>query len=128
MIKQVIVMRKDLKMRRGKEIAQGSHASQEWLLKRIFTPSAFGNVGEPAFSPDEYEWLDTGHTKVTVYVTSEAELLGCAVAASEAGLTCHVVTDKGLTEFHNVPTKTCLAIGPNDGEAINKITGHLPLY
>jgi PTH2 family peptidyl-tRNA hydrolase len=30
-IKQVIVMRADLKMRRGKEIAQGSHASLMFL-------------------------------------------------------------------------------------------------
>ena len=34
-IKQVILIRKDLKMRRGKEIAQGSHASMEFLVSRI---------------------------------------------------------------------------------------------
>ncbi len=34
-IKQVIVIRKDLKMRRGKEIAQGSHASMEFLVDQI---------------------------------------------------------------------------------------------
>jgi PTH2 family peptidyl-tRNA hydrolase len=33
--KQVIVIRKDLKMRRGKEIAQGSHASMAFLTRRI---------------------------------------------------------------------------------------------
>ena len=31
--KQVIAIRKDLKMRRGKEIAQGSHASMAFLTE-----------------------------------------------------------------------------------------------
>ena len=33
--KQVIVIRRDLKMRRGKEIAQGAHASMLWLADRV---------------------------------------------------------------------------------------------
>jgi len=33
--KQVIVIRRDLKMRRGKEIAQGAHASTAWLAERV---------------------------------------------------------------------------------------------
>lgn len=33
--KQVIVIRRDLKMRRGKEVAQGSHASMAWLSHRL---------------------------------------------------------------------------------------------
>ena len=36
--KQVIVMRRDLGMRRGKEIAQGAHASMIWLALRIRQP------------------------------------------------------------------------------------------
>ena len=33
--KQVIVIRRDLRMRRGKEIAQGAHASMAWLRQRV---------------------------------------------------------------------------------------------
>lgn len=42
-------------------------------------------------------------------------------------LNVSLVTDSGRTEFGGVPTKTCLAIGPNKIEEIDKITGHLPL-
>lgn len=35
---QVIVMRRDLGMRQGKEIAQGAHASMIWLALRIRQP------------------------------------------------------------------------------------------
>jgi len=38
-----------------------------------------------------------------------------------------VIVDSGLTEFHGVKTKTCLAIGPNKKEDIDKITGSLKL-
>ena len=34
-VKQVIVIRRDLKMRRGKEIAQGAHASSSWLANLV---------------------------------------------------------------------------------------------
>lgn len=49
-VKQVIVIRRDLGMRRGKEIAQGAHASMAWLRRRLkrtapmvmFTPEMGG--------------------------------------------------------------------------------------
>jgi PTH2 family peptidyl-tRNA hydrolase len=39
-IKQVIVMRHDLKMRRGKQIAQGAHASMAFLTRRLQSRSS----------------------------------------------------------------------------------------
>ena len=49
--KQVIVMRRDLGMRRGKEIAQGAHASMIWLVTRIRQPGF-------SFTEAERRWLD----------------------------------------------------------------------
>ena len=45
-----------------------------------------------------------------------------------SGLEAHLIIDKGLTEFNNVPTKTAVAIGPNKSEDIDVITGNLKLY
>lgn len=115
-MKQVIVIRKDLKMRRGKEIAQGSHASMSFLLKGDFKRTELT------------EWLETGQTKICLQVHSEKELLDLHEKAKEMGLTSNVITDAGRTEFGGVPTKTCMAIGPNKSEDIDKITGHLKLY
>jgi peptidyl-tRNA hydrolase, PTH2 family len=39
----------------------------------------------------------------------------------------YLITDAGHTEFKGVPTKTCLAIGPNDVDEIDVVTGHLKL-
>lgn len=124
--KQVIVVRKDLKMRRGKEIAQASHASMAFLTRQMIGGKPKHYVVD--LSEPERTWIDSSFAKVCVQVDSEQELLDIEAKAKEAGLECHVITDSGLTEFHGVPTRTCLAIGPDLSEKIDLVTGHLKLY
>jgi PTH2 family peptidyl-tRNA hydrolase len=38
-----------------------------------------------------------------------------------------LIVDAGTTEFHGVPTKTCCAVGPAWADAVDAITGGLPL-
>ena len=118
--KQVIVMRRDLGMRRGKEIAQGAHAAMMWLSLRIRQPG-FG------FTEAERLWLAGAFTKVCVRVDSEAELLDVVRAAGAAGVMAHLCVDAGRTEFHGVPTPTCCAVGPDFADRVDPITGHLKL-
>ena len=127
--KQVIVIRRDLRMRRGKEIAQGAHASTAWLadrVRRALTPN--GTVDHLEFSPAERSWLQSSFRKVTVKVNSEEELLAVYDRALGAGLAVHLVTDRGLTEFGGVPTRTCLAVGPDYDDLVDPVTGDLELY
>lgn len=112
--KQVIVMRTDLNMRKGKMIAQGAHAAV----------MATFNAGQ--LDDRVLRWLMYGMKKITVQVGSEAELMEIADKALAAGLHCELVRDAGLTEFKE-PTYTCCAIGPNKSEDIDKITGELKL-
>ena len=79
------------------------------------------------FSEVEQTWLTGSFAKVCCRVNSEEELLVIRDKAVEAGLEVHVITDSGKTEFHGVPTNTCLAIGPDVAEKIDEITGHLEL-
>jgi peptidyl-tRNA hydrolase, PTH2 family len=127
--KQVIVVRRDLRMRRGKEIAQGAHAATAWLAERIrqrMIPN--GTVARLAFSPAEQAWLESSFRKVTVKVNSEEELMAVYQEALAAGLAVHLVTDRGLTEFGGVPTRTCLAVGPDYDDLVDPVTGDLELY
>lgn len=119
MIKQVIVMRKDLNMRKGKMVAQGSHASIAFLTRRI--------QGNEAITDIQKQWLENSFVKVCVGVDSEQELLEIESKATEVGIECHLVTDNGKTEFGGVPTKTCLALGPDLSEVLDKVSGHLKL-
>ncbi len=119
-VKQVILVRRDLKMRRGKEIAQGSHASQAFLADVVLNGKTLSAEGKT--------WLTGTHTKVCVQVESEEELRTLHAKAVEMGLLAHLVVDAGLTEFAGQPTLTAGAIGPGDEAMINQVTGHLKLY
>ncbi|MDA1232996.1 MAG: aminoacyl-tRNA hydrolase [Planctomycetota bacterium] len=123
-IKQVICMGHDLKMRRGKQIAQAAHASMSFIRRRL---QERGTVSMNDFSEAERTWLTGVFAKVCCRVDSEEELMAIHDKAVEAGLEIHLITDSGKTEFHGMPTRTCLAIGPNDAEKIDAITGQLQL-
>jgi PTH2 family peptidyl-tRNA hydrolase len=125
-MKQVIVIRKDLKMRRGKEIAQGAHASMAVLTKYV-TENKRGWWG--FYPPKEMEeWLRASFIKIVVTVNSKLELMEVYSKAAHKGIPCALITDNGATEFHGEKTITCCAIGPHRPEVIDQITGHLKLY
>ncbi len=116
-------------MRRGKEIAQGAHASLAWLAERVMPQVANPEtVSHIQFSEAERAWLESSFRKVTVKVGSEEELMVVYEKALEAGLVAHLITDRGLTEFGGVPTRTCLGIGPDYDDLIDPVTGELELY
>lgn len=121
--KQVIIIRKDLKCRRGKEISQGAHASMSFLTKRITS-----NPAQIALSVSEVHWLQNSFRKITCCVDSENELLQIHQRALDLGLESHLITDSGFTEFNGVPTNTAVAIGPDWEERINPVTQNLKLY
>jgi PTH2 family peptidyl-tRNA hydrolase len=124
--KQVIVMRKDLGMRKGKMIAQGAHASLKVLLDAgaaDLERATFTLALDPALSA----WLGGRFTKVCVSVDSEAALDAIVDRARAVGVPCALIVDAGTTEFHGVPTKTCCAVGPAWVDAVDAITGELPL-
>jgi peptidyl-tRNA hydrolase, PTH2 family len=122
--KQVIVMRKDLGMRKGKMIAQGAHASLRVLLER---GAASGDQYVIEMTEPMRAWMTGRFTKVCVSVDSEAALDDVVARAKAAGVPCALIVDAGQTEFHGVPTKTCCAVGPAWTDDVDAITGALPL-
>ncbi len=122
--KQVLILRKDLNMRKGKMIAQGAHAS----LGAIFgLGTRQGNALVIPLDERNEPWIYGRFTKIAVSVNSEAELLELHEKAKAAGLITSLIQDAGLTEFAGVPTYTAVAIGPDEATKIDPITGHLPL-
>ena len=122
--KQVIVMRKDLGMRKGKMIAQGAHASLKVLVD---AGAVDGETFAIALTEPMAAWLTGRFTKVCVGVDSEAALDAVVAAARATKIPCAVIVDAGVTEFHGVPTKTCCAVGPAWVEDVDAITGELGL-
>lgn len=132
-VKQVIVIRKDLNMRKGKLVAQGSHASLGSLLtmfskeknEKTYTYKCSFNEGSLLD-----EWLNGIFTKICLYVNSEDELVSLYNKIKEESpeIPCVMIEDAGLTEFNGVKTKTCIGIGPYWADEIDKHTKTLPLF
>jgi len=136
-VKQVIVIRKDLNMRKGKLAAQAAHASMKVLLDRMLTQeyAEKSTYWEhclvwymPVYDSEPmHRWLKGSFTKVVVSVDSEEELLELKEEADALGILCSLVTDAGRTEFHGVKTNTAIAIGPDWASKLDRITGDLKL-
>jgi PTH2 family peptidyl-tRNA hydrolase len=135
--KQVLIIRKDLNMRKGKIAAQASHASNA-ILTNILIGYPFSWTKFPFralsffyyffFKPPFRQWLIGSFTKACVYVESEQELLDYYDQAVNEKILASKIKDSGRTEFHGVPTWTAVAIGPDYEDKINQITGKLTLY
>jgi PTH2 family peptidyl-tRNA hydrolase len=119
-VKQVIVMRKDLNMSKGKMVTQGAHASIAFLTHLVR-----GYNGESLLlSKAETEWVYGTFFKVCVGVNSEKELLDIGYNAVAKGLSVKYIEETG---GFDKPTLTCLAIGPDYSSIIDPITKHLKL-
>lgn len=142
--KQMIVVRRDLKMRKGKIAAQAGHACVEATLMALAREGRLDEVcvvpnaeGDPSWVALEHpagersalsDWFDAGVAKVCVYVDSEEALLDLARRGREQGFLVALIRDAGFTEFHGEPTYTCLAFEPLYADQIDPLTGELPLY
>ncbi len=151
-VKQVIVMRKDLGMRKGKMVSQGSHASLGALLQCFHKEPIFANEeelsehekeqlkGNPLMLGTRYsvefenhsyldKWLNGIFTKICLGVNSEEELVSLyeRIKKENPNIPCVMIEDSGLTEFHGVKTKTCIGIGPFWSDEIDVFTNYLKL-
>jgi len=111
-MKQVIVVREDLDLSRGKTAAQAAHASL----------GAYRKVGKDV----KRSWEKKGEKKVVVGVEDEEGLLEVKRNAENRNLPTYLVKDAGRTEISK-GTTTSLAVGPAENDKIDKVTGHLSL-
>lgn len=128
--KQVIILRNDLNMRKGKLVAQGAHASMAVITESLRAKKGGTEGYEGTFDLNEafMEWLSNSYTKICVQCNSEQELLDLYNKAKEEHIICSLIKDNGTTEFNGVKTYTAVAIGPDYSEKIDKITNHLKLF
>jgi peptidyl-tRNA hydrolase, PTH2 family len=115
-IKQVIVVRSDLKMGKGKTAAQVAHAALDAAeTSRLKYPDWYDS------------WREQGQAKVVVKIDGgEAALQELQKQARSIGLPASLIQDRGLTQLEP-GTTTCLAIGPGPSGVIDKLTGGLKL-
>ena len=113
-IKQVIVVRTDLDMGKGKIAAQVGHAC------------VLGAEHVRKSNPEWFSQWWEGQEKIVLKVSSLKELEQVKQDAIELELPWSEVTDAGHTQI-SPGTTTCISIGPAPEEKIDKITGDLKL-
>jgi len=113
--KQAIVVREDLKMSPGKLAVQVAHAS----VGAIY--------GSNLLAPNLENWFAEGFRKIVLKVKSEKDILNIKEKCNKEGIPYFLVYDFGLTELEP-NALTCIGIGPDLNENIDKITGRLGLY
>jgi peptidyl-tRNA hydrolase, PTH2 family len=113
--KQVIIVRKDLRMGMGKIASQVGHA-------------AVLGVEESRKSNKLWlkNWFEEGQPKIVLKVNDLDELLGVLKDAEDLRVPVIVVQDRGLTQIPN-GTLTCICIGPAPSDIIDKVTSELKL-
>jgi PTH2 family peptidyl-tRNA hydrolase len=132
--KQIIAVRTDLlgkvedgKMDIGKVVAQASHASLGNVLEAMDKSEDLIWTLDLNKDKEMQSWLLGKFVKIAVAVKSEVKLLALHQKALDAGLRSTLIQDAGRTVFNNVPTYTCLAIGPHFAERVDPVTKKYPL-
>lgn len=113
--KMVIAVREDIKISKGKMAVQVAHAAVSCALS--------AKKKHPVIFK---KWFDEGQKKVVVRVKTLKELYELKTAAENMGIQTALISDAGLTEIEP-GTITCLGMGPEKNEVLDKITGALPL-
>ena len=115
-LKQVIILRKDLKMSKGKAAAQASHAAVSSAVKSMKKyPNTFN------------KWWNGGQMKIILAVDSEEMLDEIEARVKRTGVLVSKINDAGRTQLPP-NTATALGIGPHAQMDVEKITSTLKLY
>jgi len=113
--KQIIIMRTDLKMSKGKLAAQASHASVSSFIE---TENKNPNAAR--------SWLEGGQKKVVLKVSGENELIEQFRKAKENNLVAIIISDAGRTQIP-AGSKTAVGIGPWNEKELDILFGELKL-
>ena len=116
-LKQVILVRMDLKMGVGKIAAQCSHAAL-----KAYKEMNRSDVGRKLTEL----WETSGQAKVVLKVNDEDHMRSLADEASKLGINVATIRDAGRTQIPSGSMTVC-ALGPASAEQIDRVTGALKL-
>ncbi len=126
--KMALIIRTDLKMRKGKIAAQCTHAGVMALTDEMLD---MGSEQSPeiivkalVFHENDplWAWMVKSYAKVTLKVETEQKLIEIYYAAKEEGLRAVLIMDEGRTQIPK-GSYTAVAIGPNWNEDVDALVG-----
>ena len=114
-LKMVFIINHELKMGKGKIAAQVGHAAVKATLKS----------GE--FQPELLDaWLSTGQKKICVKANNASHLEQIENQARDMHILTSLIHDAGHTQIP-AGSRTVLALGPDEEQKLDALTGELKL-
>lgn len=139
MYRELIIVRKDLDMSKGKMAAQVSHAAMAFLnntIMKSLMPAESNYQGQISINKGIYEeWMQASYTKTIMEAKNKNQLLKAKRIAEELGLEENkdffFIYDNCLTELtpeENGKCLTCMGFRPLDEEMASKISKKFQLF
>lgn len=121
-IKQVIVVRKDLRLRKAKIAALAAHAAMQFILDN--NESDRPDELQVKLSQQEVEWLKGSFDKDVLGVDSQDALSSMVLRAELNGINVYSIFDKSKKPDEGSQL-VCAAFGPDEEDQLAQIIGNL---
>ena len=122
-VKQVIVVRKDLKLKRGKVASLVAEATMQFILDN--NESDRPDELHVKLSQQEIRWLDGSFTRDVVGIDSHDALCNLVLRAELNGMNVYSVFDRSSKKLDEISQLLCVAFGPDEEDQISQVIGNL---
>lgn len=124
--KQVILLRRDLRLRRAEAAALAAKASMAFVVEGDDNGS-LGNV-QLTLSGIEAEWILGSATRIVLGVASEDALRKLLLKAEINGITTYEIIGSSSGKEDEGVQLIAAALGPDESEKLDLVTGNLKLF
>jgi PTH2 family peptidyl-tRNA hydrolase len=121
-IKQVIVVRKDLKLRKSKLASLAAHAAMQFILDN--NESDRPDELQVKLSQQEAQWIKGTFDKDVLGIDSHDALSDMVLKAELNGVNVYSIFDKSKKPDEG-PQLVCAAFGPDEEDQLAQIIGSL---
>ena len=125
-IKQVILLRRDIRLRRAEAAALAAKASMSFISEG--NESDRSDVVQIELSGIEAEWLLGNSTRIVLGVSSEDAIRKLLLKAEIQGISTYEILGSTSGKIDEGMQIIAASLGPDEGDKLDAITGNLKLF
>jgi peptidyl-tRNA hydrolase len=125
-IKQVILLRRDIRLRRAEAAALAAKASMSFISEG--NESDRSDVVQIELSGIEAEWLLGNSTRIVLGVSSEDAIRKLLLKAEIQGISTYEILGSSRGKIDEGMQLIAASLGPDEGDKLDAITGNLKLF
>ena len=122
-VKQTIIVRKDLKMQKGRMASVVSQASMKFLIEN--NEAERGDEIRVRLSQQEAEWINSSFSRSVLSVDSQEALKDIAFKCEMSGIDVYYVFDDKELNEGEIRELLSISLGPDEEDLIEQVVGSL---